>query len=454
MRKILIFVCGVTLLMGGTTVGQTTDASHTTQSGAERCKNVPLNKFIFSKIDDNIYNVGKFRALKTPAPKKNISWIVTDEGVVVIDTGNRQSAKIAKQKIRETTDKPIKYIIYTHHHGTQVSGTEFLKDPETKVIAHEDLVTEFDLSKKFYGYNARLNSIQFNFNPPASPKPRKRVYPDITFKTEYSFSLGGVKFNLYHVVGEAQDYTIIFLPDQKIVWVGDMVGAGMPMVASPMKRVRDEVKWRNGLKFIKNLKPEIIISSAFLPFCEQDLITKRVDPIIEYLDFLYESVAREMNAGSSLEETLNNIQLPEHMKSNPLLQERYGRLQFNIRGLYHRYSGWFSQNGTHLNPAPAKEKAENFIQDMGGGKKVLQRTRSLEKESNYKLALEYLDLLIAAGIQLKEAHKMKGSILIQMSTRYTHQITANMYRRLAKMEEKKAAQISKQNLAVPALTPD
>jgi DNA polymerase-3 subunit beta len=42
--------------------------------------------------------------------------------------------------------------------------------------------------------------------------------------------------------------------------------------------------------------------------------------------------------------------------------------------------------------------------------------------------------LIAAGIQLKEAHKMKGSMLMQMSTRYPHQIMANMYRRLAKME--------------------
>lgn len=454
MRNVLISICIIALLMGCATVGQMNDASLTTQSGAERCKNVPLNNCIFTKIDDNIYNVGKFKAMKTRAPKKNISWIVTDEGVVVIDTGNPYTAKIAKQKIRETTDKPVKYIIYTHHHGTQVSGTANLKGPETKVIAHEDLVTEFDLRNKFFGYNARLNSIQFNFNPPASPKPRKRVYPDITFKNEYSFSLGGVKFELYHVEGESQDYTIIFLPDQKIMWVGDMIGGGMPMVASPMKRVRDEVKWKKGLELIKSLKPEIMISSAFLPFCEEELITEKLDSIIEYMDFLHESVAREMNAGSSLEETLNNIQLPEHMKSNPMSQERYGCLQFNVRGLYHRYSGWFDQNGTHLNPAPAKEKAENFIKDMGGGKKVLERIQSLQEKSNYKLALEYLDLLIAAGIQLKEAHKMKGSILMQMSTRYTHQITANMYRRLAKMEEKKAAQISKQNLAVPALTPD
>jgi alkyl sulfatase BDS1-like metallo-beta-lactamase superfamily hydrolase len=328
-----------------------------------------------------------------------------------------------------------------------VRGTANLKDPETQVIAHEDLVTEFDLRNKFHGYNVRLNNVQFNLYTSPSSKPPKVVYPDITFKTEYNFTLGGIKFELYHVVGEAQDYTITFLPDQKIVWVGDMVGGGMPMVASPMKRVRDEVKWRKGLEFIKDLKPEIIINAAHLPFCNQTQITQKLDTVITFLDFLHESVAREMNDGSSLEETLSNIQLPEHMKLNPQLQESYGCLQFNVRGLYHRYSGWFDQNGTHLNPVPSKERAENFIKDMGGEEKVLQRSLSLEKDGNYKLALEYLDLLTDAGIQLKDTHETKGTILMKMSKQYRHRIMANMYRRLARMEQNKAKQIIQSNPA-------
>ena len=129
---------------------------------------------------------------------------------------------------------------------------------------------EFDLIKKFYNYNARLNSIQFNlpYNPEKA-RPVNWVYPDITYKSDYSFSLGGKKFELYHAVGESQDYTIVFLPDQKIIWIGDMLGGGMPMVASPMKRVRDEVKWKKGLELIKGLKPEVLIQSVQQPFCDQ-----------------------------------------------------------------------------------------------------------------------------------------------------------------------------------------
>ena len=58
---------------------------------------------------------------------KPVSWIVTDEGVVVIDPGAPRSAALAKEAIRELTDQPIKYIIYTHHHMTQLRGASVLR---------------------------------------------------------------------------------------------------------------------------------------------------------------------------------------------------------------------------------------------------------------------------------------------------------------------------------------
>ena len=413
------------------------------QDNSSRCKSVHLKECVFTTVDNNIFTVGGFKG-KNTIPQKNISWVVTEEGVVVIDTGNKKTALVARQKIREMTDKPIKYIIYTHHHGTQVAGASILRDPETKIIAHEDLVAEFDLYKKFYRYNARRDFIQFNlpfdFN---EVKPHDFIYPDITYETEYRFTLGETTFELYHVVGEAPDYTVIFLPGQKVVWSADLTG-GMPLVASPMKRVRNEVKWKNGLEFIKSLKPEILIQSVQPPFCDQTLIVKKLDSMIDYFDFLHESIAREMNNNSSLEETLHSIKLPADMKTNPLLQERYGSLQFNLRGLYHRYSGWFDQNGTHLNPISSKERAQSFIEDMGGDKKVLQQSQELEQNKNYKLALEYLDLLISAETKLKDAHQAKSEILMEMSKHYKHPITINIYKRLANMERNKAAEIAKE----------
>ncbi len=187
-----------------------------------------------------------------------------------------------------------------------------------------------------------------------------------------------------------------------------------------------------------------MIQSVQRPFCDQALIEEKLDSMISYFDFSHESIAREMNKGSSLEETLRNIQLPDHMRKNPFLQERYGNLQYNIRGLYHRYSGWFDQNGTHLNLAPSKERAESFIEAMGGDEKVLHHARELQQDKNYKLSLEYLDLLIAAETKPSDAHQMKSEILMEMSKHYKHKITANMYKRLANIERDKAAELSKE----------
>ena len=80
---------------------------------------------------------------------------------------------------------------------------------------------------------------------------------------------------------------------------------------------------------------------------------------------------------------------------------------------------------------------------MGGNEKVLQHARELQQNKNYKLALEYLDLLISAGTKLKDAHQMKSEILMKMSKEHKHQITVTIYRHLANMEKGKAAELAK-----------
>ena len=104
------------------------DSPSETDDGRERCRTTRLENCMFTRIDDNVYNIGGF-AGKNAVPNKNIGWVVTDEGVVVIDSGSNYSARMAMEKIREITDKPVRYIIYTHHHGTQVGGTTMLMKP-------------------------------------------------------------------------------------------------------------------------------------------------------------------------------------------------------------------------------------------------------------------------------------------------------------------------------------
>ena len=151
-----------------------------------------------------------------------------------------------------------------------------------------------------------------------------------------------------------------------------------------------------------------------------------------------------MNRGSSVEEAVKNIQMPAGMKSNPYLRENYGNNEFNVRGLYSKYSGWFDQNGTHIRPVQTKEKAESFIESMGGADAVLRNARQLHQAKKLKLALEYLDLLIDANLLEREARLEKAIILDALAkTDSDNPLIINMYEKLASMEREKAQESQK-----------
>lgn len=405
---------------------------------APTCTLIEQDKYSLTKIGENVYVMSEFRNKQSNAPVKTISWVVTSEGVVVIDTGNPVTALMARHAIASLTKKPIKYIIYTHHHGSHVGGARQLKGPQTKVIAHEDLVLEFDLARELQPFRKRLNSIQFNFDERHDDKDPDLVYPDLTYSAEYSFELGGVRFELYHADAESRDYTYVVLPQQKIVWLADLVSAGAPMVASPMKPVRDDVKWRRALEAIRGLDPLVIVESVKPPICDRELIAELLEARIGYLDFLHQAVIAEINAGATVERAVHNISLPPELANNPLAWDEYGCLAFNVRGLFQQYAGWFDQNGTHLDLTPAEQRAASYVEAMGGGPAVLTRARTLLQRGEPQLALEYLDLLLDAGIETAPAHQLKNQALLRLAKKATHNITEQMYRRLAKLEQQAA----------------
>jgi len=412
-------------------------AFHRSTSARRRCAHDERKAFAVSQVDGNVFNLERVNAQRSSVPNKNISWVITDEGVVVIDTGMPQSAIAAKAIIHAMTDKPIKYVIYTHHHGTQVGGGFELAEEGAQVISHEDLPIELDTIRKQYLFNARLNSIQFDmpFRGDEASPPKFR-YPDFTYKDMYEFTLGGTRFELHHVVGETNDYTVVLLPEQKIVWVGDLVGPSVPLIGSPMKIVRDDVRWRMALEKIESFEPEVLIGAVGPPMCETRGIDAKLDATIGYFDFLNDAIARELNAGSTLEQALANIRVPEELAHDPGLGfEKYGNLNFNVKGLFSRYGGWFDRNGSSLDRAASADKARSFVADMGGRDKVYARVETLEREHEPQLALEYVDLLIALDGADAQAHEAKGRLLNLLAVEHRdNPLMSNMYRRLAKEE--------------------
>jgi glyoxylase-like metal-dependent hydrolase (beta-lactamase superfamily II) len=65
------------------------------------------------------------------------AFMITDEGVIVMDSFDKDFAKESLEAIRRLTDKPIRYLIYSHNHYDHIGGGEVFKAEGATILSHE-----------------------------------------------------------------------------------------------------------------------------------------------------------------------------------------------------------------------------------------------------------------------------------------------------------------------------
>lgn len=134
-------------------------------------------------------------------------FIVTNDGVIATDPvsyGRPQGGATYIAEIKKVTDKPIKYLVYSHHHFDHITGGKPFKDAGAKIVAHKRV-------------NERL-AVQ---NDPATP------LADETFDKKRTITLGGTALELTFVGLNHSDSTLVMrLPKEKILFVVDLLPVG------------------------------------------------------------------------------------------------------------------------------------------------------------------------------------------------------------------------------------
>src|SRR5690349_11570376 len=67
-------------------------------------------------------------------------FIVTSDSVIATDPigyGRPTGGADYLAEIRKVTDKPVKYLIYSHHHYDHIAGGKPFKDAGAKIVAHK-----------------------------------------------------------------------------------------------------------------------------------------------------------------------------------------------------------------------------------------------------------------------------------------------------------------------------
>lgn len=147
----------------------------------------------------------------------NLSFIVTDEGVVVVNGGGAYVlAKALHDEIKIITDKPVKWVINENGQGHAMLGNSYWVEQGVPILAHVEAEEEFnDRAGQILGAGKRILKERFDGT--------KAVGPSETFDDKFVIELGGKRIEVLHLgpahsIGDIQ----VWLPDDKLVIAGDM----------------------------------------------------------------------------------------------------------------------------------------------------------------------------------------------------------------------------------------
>src|SRR5436309_10358395 len=68
----------------------------------------------------------------------NVAVMPTSDGAVIVDDKFAQDAPEIVAKVKSVTDKPIRYVLNTHHHGDHTGGNEAVLAAGAEAVIHKN----------------------------------------------------------------------------------------------------------------------------------------------------------------------------------------------------------------------------------------------------------------------------------------------------------------------------
>jgi alkyl sulfatase BDS1-like metallo-beta-lactamase superfamily hydrolase len=397
------------------------------------------------KITDRVYLARGFAL-------GNVGMIITDEGLVIVDTTESRSvAEEISARFREITDLPIRYIIYTHGHRDHILGTPAFFSQGVQVIATNAAVALMKTYRKelraFYdrsraNQSGRLETEHSLKSPIKSifklETESQLIWPTTTFDEKYTFQLGGVDIELYHTVGETPGHLMIWLPRERILFPGDLYYESFPNLSAPMLEPRPVKGWYESLDRMISMKPAYLVPGHSRAIIGENNVQDILIHHSRAIRFVYEETVKAVNQGLTADEAVAQIRLPPELAQREHLKELYGRVDWSVRGIYQGLTGWYDGRGTGLNPLSNHYLSREVVLLAGGADKLLARAIELQQAGEHQLVCELCDVVIDANHEDKLARVIKSYSLDYLGYLSGNLNMFGFYRSAAAVERKNA----------------
>lgn len=368
----------------------------------------------------------------------NSAMIEGEDGLIIIDAGSDpgQGAAILAE-YRKLTDKPVKAIIYTHHHMDHWGGSaafaskEDVDSGKIEIIAHETFMTEIQSEPGFLGtivgrrtaYHAGYplipigpeGFVNLGCCPPAPPRKPTLYAPTMTVGDSREITIAGVNLELFHVPSETRDEIAVWMPGDKVIFTADVLeGEAFPNLYTLRgTRFRDYTSWYEAVDRLRSYPAEYLSPGHGRPVQGKHKVHTVMTNYRDGIQFVLDQGLRYMNKGYTPDELVQTIELPPHLKDERWLQEVYGEVGISLRGLYSGYVGWFDGDLSLIDQKPVTERMSAYVELMGGRTNILAVARKALDAGDSMWAVELLNYLIKLDRNDQEARNLQADALEQ-----------------------------------------
>jgi cyclase len=275
----------------------------------------------------------------------NVGFIVTGEGVILIDTPMLPSdARAWLAEITKRTNQKIIYIINTDHHRGHIIGDQYF--PMATVIAHEYAWKNM----KSYGdsFRTRLLNLYRDRMPEAVEEWKQNlaiVEPEITYTGRTIFYKGDKEIHIIPVGGHTRATSVIYLPTDNLIFAGDLVVTDRP----PFLSQSNTKRWLQALTYLRKLNYDVMIPGHGEP-CGKEATDKMSD----FLRMVRREVRTAYRSGMSKADTARSLRHLIHYWPIPPFEKPKADRRFKSS-----LSRVWNEMKSEVQAKSRREKAEN-----------------------------------------------------------------------------------------------
>jgi len=249
----------------------------------------------------------------------NAGFIVGNDYVVVVDAlATVGLTQKFRDEIKKITDKPVRYLINTHHHGDHTYGNHVFAG--ATIISHDYCRRE--VIEAGIMDPSLLNTIfpEFDFQGIAVTSA------DITFDKQLTLHMDGREVRLLHFgPGHTVDDIIVYLPAEGIIFAGDFIF----LYSTPLGMEGSFAGWLRNLDAMEKLGAQTYVPGHG-PVCGAEGLNLCRD----YLVFIQGEAKKRFDKGMTVDEAAKDIALG-HFKQWP----NHERILLNVERLWREFRG-------------------------------------------------------------------------------------------------------------------